>query len=264
MEYQDFIENLLEQAAVLATKQFGKVKAWVKDGDNQTILTEADLAVGKLITSSIQAKYSDHNLIDEEAGVVDKKSRYTWVIDPIDGTSNFAAGSPLYGIMIGLLDNNIPVAGGFALPSLNKIYSASKGNGAFCNGVRIAVTGETELKKVLVAVGMHAKTQSDADTVGQFVSLLIRQVLNLRSSASTFDMAMVAEGTYGAFTSTRGMIWDCVGPHVVIEEAGGIFTHYDGSPIDYSRPLEKSGLQFSYFMANPSLHRQIKTILESM
>lgn len=132
MEYQTFIEGLLKQAAELASKQFGNVKGWAKHGDNQTVLTETDLAVGRLITSSVQSAHPDHNLIDEEAGVVNKGSRYTWVIDPIDGTSNFAAGSPLYGIMIGLLDNNLPIAGGFALPSLNKIYSASKGNGAVC------------------------------------------------------------------------------------------------------------------------------------
>lgn len=129
-------------------------------------------------------------------------------------------------------------------------------------GKMIRVSNETDLSKALVAVGMHAKTQPDADKVGQFVSVLIRQTLNIRASASTFDMAMVAEGMYGAFTSTRGMIWDCVGPHIVIEEAGGTFTHFDGSSIDYSNPLEKSEQQFSYFMANPSIHQQIASILK--
>ena len=68
----------------------------------------------------------------EEAGIIDKQSHYTWVIDPTDGTSNFAQGSPLYGCMLGLLKDHEPLAGGFALPAFHEIYSAERGKGAYC------------------------------------------------------------------------------------------------------------------------------------
>jgi len=245
MDYQAFIARILKDASEIARQQFGNVKGWAKDGNNRTVLTETDLALSRLIVSSIEAEFPTHNVIDEEAGVIDRGSGFTWVIDPIDGTSNFATGSPLYGIMIGLLERGVPIAGGFALPSFNEIYVAGKGRGATLNDVPIQVTNETNLEKVLVAVGLHEKYEPGAEKLGQLTGSLITKVLNLRSSASTFDTAMVAKGSYGAFLSNGGMIWDCVGPHIVIEEAGGLFTHFDGTTIDYSNALKSVGKPFS-------------------
>jgi myo-inositol-1(or 4)-monophosphatase len=264
MDYQTFIENILDQSSEIALEHFGSVKGWAKDGDKQTVLTDADLAIGRYIINAISKEYSQHNVIDEEAGVIDRQSEFTWVVDPIDGTSNFAAGSPLYGIMIGLLENDMPVAGGFALPSLGEIYVAVKGRGANLNGKPIHVSKSTHLGEVLLAFGLHAKTKEDADYVGRVAATLIPNILNIRSSASTFDMGMVAKGVYGGFISTRGKIWDCVGPQIVIEEAGGVFTHFDGKPIDYSNATSKTGQQYSYFMASPSVHSQVSEIIKAV
>src|SRR5215469_2103265 len=110
MNYSSFIQSTLEEASKIANEKFGKVSATIKGGDSNQILTEADVAIGKLIIEKIKKEYPDYNIIDEEAGVIDNGSEFTWVVDPIDGTSNFAHAVPLYGIMIGLLQWGTPIA----------------------------------------------------------------------------------------------------------------------------------------------------------
>lgn len=104
--YLPFIQKTIEQAGELARRYYGNVDHAVKTGDNNQVLTEADIAIGKYIVDAIVNEYPGHNVIDEEAGVIDNSSTVTWVVDPIDGTSNFAAGTPLYGCMIGVLEND--------------------------------------------------------------------------------------------------------------------------------------------------------------
>src|SRR5258708_912534 len=139
MNYQSFITSVLGEASKIANEKFGKVSGTIKGGDSNQVLTKADVAIGRFIIQKIKKEYPDYNIIDEEAGVVDNGSEFTWVVDPIDGTSNFAHTVPLYGIMIGLLQVATPIAGGIALPYFKEIYLAEKGKGAYCNGKKIAV-----------------------------------------------------------------------------------------------------------------------------
>jgi myo-inositol-1(or 4)-monophosphatase len=152
--YGIFIESILKHASQIANEKFGKVSGIVKAGDNNQVLTETDLEIGKYIVGQITDSFPEHNIIDEEAGVINNGSKLTWVVDPIDGTSNFANGVPTYGIMIGLLSEDRPVAGGIAIPAFDEIYVASKSTGATCNGERISVTEEPNLLNALVAYGI--------------------------------------------------------------------------------------------------------------
>lgn len=256
-----FIEQLLLESSKTAIRGFGKTKGWAKDGDKQTVLTETDLAVGRYIVSELKRRYPEDNIVDEESGVTEKGANRTWVVDPIDGTSNFAAGVPTYGIMIGLLDGAIPIAGGFALPSFNQVYLAAKGKGATCNSKPIKVSEDPDLSNLLIAYGIHAKSNYDVETQSNIIRDLLPRVLNIRSSASTFDMAMVASGHYGAFISSRGKIWDCVGPQIVIEESGGVFVHFDGTKIDYANPGKNADKQFSYAMGNATVIAKLTAII---
>ncbi len=156
LEYPEFITQVLDDASKIVKSHFGKVSGTTKAGDPNQVLTEADLAVGNFLIKRIAQVYPKYNVIDEEAGVIDKKSKYTWVIDPIDGTSNFARGVPLYGIMIGLLDGDMPVAGGIALPAFSEICVAEKGKGAWCNSKRLTVNNESNLLSTLIAYGIDS------------------------------------------------------------------------------------------------------------
>lgn len=262
--YSKFIAQTLEEASIIANRNFGKVSVVsTKKGDNNQVLTQTDLEVGNLIVGKIKEAYPNHNIIDEEAGVIDKSSEYTWVVDPIDGTSNFANGVPLYGIMIGLLKSGVPIAGGIALPAFKEICSAEKGKGAFCNGEKIQVTKEKNLLSTLVAYGIDGHQENPEFTKDEcaLIAEIILKIRNLRDSGSCFDVVMVAKGKFGGYLNRTSKIWDNVALQILIEEAGGIYTDFFGQPIDYSNPLSKSNNNFTVCTAPPALHQQLQEII---
>ena len=227
-------------------------------------LAATDLAVGKLIVVAILTAFPDHNIIDEEDGVIDKGSRYTWVVDPIDGTSNFANGLPTYGIMVGLLKEDRAVAGGIILPQFDQLYVAQKGMGAFRNGEKITVSSETTLLKSLVAYGIDGH-QENPERTRQEVKLLgeiILNIRNLRTTNSAYDMAYVADGKYGAYLNQNTKIWDNVALQPIIEEAGGIVTDFWGKPMRYQHALRHSQENFTICAAAPALHKQLQLIIQ--
>ena len=249
--YREFITEVLGSASRIARDSFGKVSGVTKAEDSNQVLTETDLAISHLLIERIREVFPYHNIIDEEAGAIDNKSEYTWVIDPIDCTSNFAQGIPLYGVMIGLLEGDRPIVGGVALPAFSEICVAEKGKGAWCNNVRLSVTNETDLLSALVAYGIdgHQKDPDFTRTECRLLAEIILNVRNLRSSNSVFDTVMVARGRYGGVLNRSSKIWDNVAQEVLIEEAGGIYTDFFGKRIDYSDPLSKIGENYTFCAA---------------
>jgi myo-inositol-1(or 4)-monophosphatase len=263
MSYQPFITSCLQQASSIANNHFEKVIGTVKAGDSNQVLTQADLEIGNFVIKQIEENFPDHNIIDEEAGVVDKNSSFTWVVDPIDGTSNFAQGIPTYGVMIGLLEKDSAIAGGIALPAFEEIYFAEKGSGAWCNGQKISVTDESKLIKMLVAYGIdgHQEDREITQKECQLLANIILNIRNLRTSNSAFDTAMVARGKYGAVLNRTSKIWDNVAQQIIIEEAGGIYTDFWGKSIDYSNPLTNVNQNYTLCAAPQQLHTQLQDII---
>lgn len=264
--YLNFIADALAHAAIIAKEKFGKVEGKTKPGDTNQVLTQADLAIGDYIVKEISRLFPQHNVIDEEKGVINKSSLYTWVIDPIDGTSNFANSLPHYAIMLGLLEDNIPVAGGVMLPFFEQLYLAEKGSGALCNGEKISVTSETNLLNTLVAIQIDGH-QNDPDRTrreSKIIAELVLNVRNIRDSGSVYDSMMVACGKYGGYVSVSGRIWDNVAQQIIIQEAGGVYTDFWGEPINYSNALQRSNETFTWCAAAPSLHKKLQDVIHSL
>lgn len=264
MNYSSFITSVLEEASQIANEKFGKVTGITKGDDNNQVLTEADLAIGKLIVDRIQKEYPNYNIIDEEAGVIDNGSEFTWVVDPIEATSNFAVGAPQYGIMIGLLKKDIPIAGGIITPAYKKLYLAEKGKGATCNGKPIHVTDEKNLSNVLIAFSADGHPEDPARTRRDYaylaeIALIARNTRN--NNCEAVDTMYVAEGRYGGRINLASKIWDNVAPQIIIEEAGGLYTDFFGRPIDYTNPLTKVKENFTFCAASPELHKQLQEII---
>ena len=262
-DFTSFLEISAKQASDVAMSHFGKVTVSVKPEDNNQVLTDADIAIGKMLVQTAQEFFPDFNIIDEEAGVIDKGSSYTVVIDPIDGTSNFANGLPLFGVFVGILHDAVPIAGTVALPAFNEVYIAQKGKGAYRNGTPVHTSGVIDLKDALIAYGIDGHqdnpelTYSEAALLGKIV-LAIR---NLRTSNSAFDIAAVADGRYGLVMNMTSKVWDNVAPQVVIEEAGGTFTDYYGRPMDYKNVLKSPGDNFTVCAGAPLLHSAMQSII---
>lgn len=264
MNVQNFIIESLKEASLIATKSFGKVISKIKNNDNNQVLTQTDLDIGKLIISRIQKKYPQDNIIDEETGVIDNKSSFTWVIDPVDGTSNFAIGLPMYGIMIGLLKEDKPIAGGVALPYFNEIYFAEKGKGAFCNNEKIQVTKENDLSKTLLAYAIDDCQKRPQDTIkeAQLLAEIIMNVRDYRTSNCCYDIMMTAKGKYSAWLNRKSMIWDNIAPHIIIEEANGVYTDFIGKKIDYSDSLLNFNKNYTICASNPIIHEKLQQIIK--
>lgn len=259
-----FIQQVLLEVSEVANRNFGKVAhISTKAGDNNQVLTETDIEIGGHIVQRIQKAYPDQNIIDEEAGVIDSGSEYTWVVDPIDGTSNYAAGTSNYAIIIGLLYKDHPIAGGIALPFFNEIILAEKGMGAYCNGKQLQVSAETKLLASLVAYCIDGHQENPKITYQECQTLanIILGIRNLRAAGSAVDGILVAKGKYGAYLNRTSKIWDNVGQHIIIEEAGGKYTDFLGNPQDYSDALTNSDKNFTWCIGAPQLHEQLQEII---
>lgn len=265
MTFSSFITTTLQEASKIANENFGKVSHSVKQEDNNQVLTETDVSIGKYIVSGIQKSYPDFNIIDEEAGVIDNRSEYTWVVDPIDGTSNFANGLPTYGVMMGLLQGEKAIAGGIILPAFDQLYVGEKGNGAFCNGQPIHVSLEKKLQNSLIAYGIDGHQEDPARTEKEVMILgkIILNIRNLRTTNSAYDMAHVTDGRYGAYLNQTTKVWDNVALHPIVEEAGGVVTDFWGEPMDYSNALQRSAENLTICVGAPELHRQLQEIIHT-
>lgn len=265
MDHLNFLEEQLQAAAKIALGYFGKISATVKPGDNNQVLTKADLAIGKHLVAAVQAAYPDHNIIDEEAGVIDNGSRYTWVIDPIEATANFAIGTFDWGIMIGLLEKETPIAGGIITPAYDRLYLARKSKGATCNGQPIHATKEDRLSKTLVSFSLGGH-QDDPERTARECTALSGVLLASRNMRNTdceaVDSMYVAEGRYGGRINLTSKIWDNVAPQIIAEEAGAIWTDAYGVPLDYSQPTKRIDRNFTFCVASSALHSQLTAITQ--
>lgn len=263
--FTEFLEECMKDASVIAMSYFGKVGVTVKPEDNNQVLTAADLAVGTFLVEKSRRAFPEFNIIDEETGVIDNGSPYTIVIDPIDGTSNFANGLPHFGIFMGILNGGVPVAGVIALPAFGDVYVAEKGKGAFRNSEPIRVSDGIELKNALVAYGIDGHQENPLLTRDEVATLgdIILAVRNVRTSNSAFDFAAVADGRYGLVMNHTSKIWDNVAPHSIIEEAGGIYTDFYGNTMDYADGLLQVNRNYTVCAGAPALHANMQQVIHT-
>lgn len=262
--YTSFINQTLQLVKPIALRHFASVtQIEVKAGDNNQVLTAADLEIGRSIVQAIQQQYPQHNIIDEEAGVIDNNSSVTWVVDPIDGTSNFANGLPTYGIMIGVLEDNKPIAGGIALPYFDETYIGGVGEPATKNNQPIFVSTQPTLLNSLISYGIdgHQENPDITYTETKILAEIILAIRNLRTTNSAYDMAKTIEGKYGLFLNRTTKIWDNVAMQALVEAAGGVCTDFFGKAIDYTSHLQRSNENFTVCMGSPNLHQQMQTLI---
>jgi myo-inositol-1(or 4)-monophosphatase len=257
------ISEALAAGAQLARRMFGGQQAHSRGDDRNQVVTAADLRIGSLLAEQIRRAFPAHTVIEEENGVLADQGRFAWVLDPIDGTSNFAAGSPLYAIMIGLLQDGEPVAGGVALPSLSETYLAERGGGLFRNGTRLAPVQPTTLSEALVAYGFDIYSPDQCARECSTIARIAPHCTGIRASNSAFDAVMTACGVYGAYINRSNRIWDCVAPHVLVQEGGGRYTTLDGSPIGYSRPARRVHDNFEVLASAAAWHDQLAGLLSA-
>jgi myo-inositol-1(or 4)-monophosphatase len=260
-----FIESVLRESGELIFSHYGSVQKTTQKADPSQIVTEVDIASEKLLISRIQEKFPDHSVIAEESGYTDKKSDYTWIIDPIDGTSNFANGLPWFGVMIALLYKADPIAGGIYLPVTDELYTAEKGKGAYRNGGKYVVRKEVALKNCLIALHFDpANDKRQSEIIKSVFAHLIPRIRNMRTTNSVVDYAYVTEGKIAGLINFKNKIWDDVAVTIIAQEAGCVVTDHAGNPPDFSFSTESYTRDFSFIIAFPEIHRQLlKLVIEN-
>jgi myo-inositol-1(or 4)-monophosphatase len=222
----------LESAGAELLKHFGKNLDFKVKESQSSIVTKADLKSDSLIVSLIRNRFPSHNIISEESGYSNMKSRYTWVIDPLDGTSNFASAIPWFGVLIALFDGNEPVIGGAYLPVPDLMYIAEKGKGAFLNGKPFSMTKNQGLRNSLFAFNVDFTDNEQVlnDSIAIYRNL-VKAARNIRCTNSLVDFLYVAEGRFGGVINLFTRIWDISALRLIIEEAGGKLMYANGEEI---------------------------------
>lgn len=264
MAVEEFIGKTLKDAGDICMKGFGHIKCISHKGDQSNVVTEVDIASEKSIISHIKRQFPHDTIIAEETGFYEKDSSRCWIIDPIDGTSNFAAGIPWFGVMIARLENWVVTASGIFLPAMDELYFAEKGNGAYLNGHRIHVSPEDSLKNVLVAYGVdYSEIEGKTEREMSIVKKLVGACRNLRTTNSAVDDCYVAAGKFGASLNQTTMIWDDAAPSLIVEEAGGVYTDIEGKPLNFEVTKENYLKDYTSVAASKALHPKIMQLLKN-
>lgn len=232
-EISDFLIKTIKEAGEILLKNFEIIKQvnYKKTGnyaDYPQPVSNIDIMIEKKIIDLISEKYSDHNILSEEIGSIDKGSDYTWIIDSLDGTMQYIHGHPNFSTSIALAYRNEIVFGSVYNPILNELFYAEKKMGAFLNGNRIMVSQTSELDQAFI--GSSAYGSYKIAKKGKAFLNLFYSIKNIRVYGSpALDLCYVACGRFDARITSSTEPWDHSAGCLIVEEAGGKVTEWDGN-----------------------------------
>lgn len=200
-----------------------------KEGINN-LVTEADHAAEKAILDTIKEQFPNHFILSEEVGEIKMDSEYKWVIDPIDGTVNYAHGIPICCVSIGLEQNGKMLMGAVFNPFLKEFYFAEKGKGAVLNGQPIQVSGQSEVIKSCLVTGFpYTYLDMPNGPLEVFERFIRKGVPVRRLGSAAMDLCWVAAGRFDGFYEHKLQAWDSAAGFLLVEEAGGKVTDFSGT-----------------------------------
>ena len=196
------------------------------------LVTEADLAAEKAIVDKIRQVFPSHQILAEEKGLHTKSANpYKWIIDPLDGTTNFAHGFPMYNVSIGIEFEGVVIAGVVFDPTRQELFIAQKGKGALLNHQPIHVSATPKLGDALLVTGFAYDIHTVVDNnLKEFCEFSLRTRGMRRTGTAAIDLCYIACGRFDGFWELKLNPWDTAAGKLVVEEAGGKVTNYKGAP----------------------------------
>jgi myo-inositol-1(or 4)-monophosphatase len=200
----------------------------------QNYVTEYDHASEKLIVEKIQHHYPSHSFLCEERGFIPKdNSEILWIIDPLDGTTNFTHHIPLFCISLGAYNHNEMITGVIYQPMTNELFIAEKGKGAYLNGKKLQVSKTERFAGGVGATGFPRNIlENPLNCIDHFIHILKSGTIIRNLGSSAINLAYVAAGRFDAYWAISLHSWDIAAGKLLIEEAGGKMTTYSGQPYD--------------------------------
>jgi myo-inositol-1(or 4)-monophosphatase len=209
-------ENLLRTDLQIDTKSTGI-----------DLVTEIDKRSDEMITSFLKANFPEHSLLAEESGTHDMKSDFTWVIDPLDGTTNFSQGLPIFAVSIALQYRGQTMLGVVYSPVIDDLFYAIRGKGAYRNGNRMKVSSKEVLYDAVLATGFpYDIAKHPVNNLAYFNSLAPKTRAIRRFGAASYDLALVAAGKFDGYWEMALSPWDISAAALMVEEAGGTIIYF--------------------------------------
>ncbi|MFW5891356.1 MAG: inositol monophosphatase family protein [bacterium] len=233
-EALNFTKKLAEDVGKIQKEKFRenfKVRTKSTDSD---LVTEVDYLCEKIIRKRIEEKFPEHNILGEEEGKAEKNSDYTWIVDPLDGSNNYAIGYPIYSVSIALQFKNKIILGVIYLSERDELYYAVKDKGAFLGNKKLKISEENSLSNSTLVTGFpYDKAISHIDNLLPFKKIVKKARGIRRSGSAAFDLVCVAAGILEAVWEFKLSEWDTAAGKILIKEAGGtVFeTEINNSPL---------------------------------
>lgn len=228
-----FAEELADRAAGIALELF-RGTFEVRAKPDQSPVTEADLAIEEMVRRAIRERYPRDAVLGEEGGLQEGGDR-RWIVDPIDGTRNFADGIQIWATLIALAVDGAPVVGVVSAPALGERYAARTGAGATLNGLPIHVSRADRLSRAFVVHGQMADWLDGPHA--EQVQALVREARRDRGFGDFWGHTLVARGAADVMIEAELNTWDFAALQVVVGEAGGRMTQFDGAPLEHGRSV---------------------------
>jgi len=218
------------------------------------IVTEADQQAESMIIAAIHKQYPDHDILAEESPATNTGSLYRWIIDPLDGTTNYSHGYPVFCVSIALEWEGNCILGVVFNPMLEEMFVAEKGQGAFLNNKSIAVSQTREICRSLLATGFPYDIRlTKENNMDHFESMALKAQAIRRAGSAAMDLAYVAAGRFDGFWELKLKPWDTAAGCLLVEEAGGVVTDLHGESFMLISP--------HVVASNGKIHGQILSVL---
>lgn len=235
-----------------ASRDLGQLKIQTKTFND--FVSEVDQAAEKAIIDTLKEAYPDHGFLGEETGDTNREAENIWIIDPLDGTTNFLHSFPQYCVSIALQQQGVLTQAVIYDPVRNDLFTATKGRGAFVNDKRIRVGSRVKLQQSLIATGFPFREFSYLDTYMDMLKDMIKKTTGIRRPGSAaLDLAYVAAGWSDGFFELNLSTWDIAAGGLLVQEAGGIVGDFEGN-----ESWLKTG---NIVAANPKVFAQMLQVL---
>lgn len=227
----------VESGAILR-KNYGRVRSVGHKGEID-LITEVDLKSEQRIIKIIRKEFPDHDILAEEGHGGDKDSEYRWIIDPLDGTTNYAHAFPCFAVSIALEKRGEVILGIVYDPLREELFSAQKGKGSYLNKKRILVSKTKRISDSLLATGFaYDVHESPENNLNHFSNFTLRAQGIRRAGAASIDLCYVACGRFDGFWEMKLKPWDTAAGSLIVKEAGGRVTDFKGNPFSiYSKEI---------------------------
>ncbi|WP_158217595.1 inositol monophosphatase family protein [Lottiidibacillus patelloidae] len=252
-ELGKFAADIVKEAGALLKELRTEPIKLEEKGDHANLVTFVDQEVEKFLVDNILEKYPDHGVVGEEGVFENVLTNFEteWVIDPIDGTTNFIHNFPFYGISVGIVHKGEGLIGVVYNPVTDELFYGQKGNGAYVNGDRLTISPEIQLSEALVATSMFWENIWTKDALHHSIIQLYKETRGVRMvGGAAITLCEIAKGTLNAYIVPMLSTWDYAGGVIILKEAGGSISQLSGSPVSFE-------LGGSILAAHPSIHQEL-------